>query len=132
MIGAAALVCLAQAIYYEARGEPILGQYAVAEVVMNRVDDPAFPDTVCAVTADDRGPKDHDCQFSYMCDGKPEHMRDPVARRQALRIAYIVGSRVTNITGGALFFHARGTRPYWATKFTPAYVMGNHLFYTVD
>ena len=71
MIGTA--MCLAMAIYYETRSEqnPDAG-LAVAEVILNRVEDRRWPNDVCAVIKQDKGPKDHDCQFSFYCDGKPE------------------------------------------------------------
>jgi spore germination cell wall hydrolase CwlJ-like protein len=62
--------CLAEAIYFEARGEPLAGQIAVAEAVLNRVDSPHYPDTICAVTNQGVG-RGRACQFSYACDGRP-------------------------------------------------------------
>lgn len=129
MIGAAALVCLTQAIYFEARDQPLLGQYAVAEVVMNRVASDAFPDTVCEVTHEDRGKGARDCQFSYECDGKPEVMHETAARRQAERIAYIVGSGVTDVVGAAEYFHSDYVTPRWSRSFTMIRKIGSHLFY---
>lgn len=129
MIGTAALVCLTQAIYFESRGEPILGQYAVAEVVMNRMESPNFPNDVCAVTHQDLGSGDHDCQFSYECDGKDEVMHETAARQQAETIAYIVGSGVIDLTAGALYFHADGVRPRWSRTFEETYSIGRHKFY---
>lgn len=129
MIGAAALLCLTQAVYFESRGEPVLGQYAVAEVVMNRVESADFPDNVCAVTQQDLGSGEHDCQFSYECDGKPETMGEDTARRQAEHIAYIVASGVTDITKGALYFHSTTVNPRWASRFELTKTVGKHLFY---
>lgn len=128
MISAAALVCLTQAVYFEARGEPVAGQYAVAEVVMNRVASSAYPDDVCSVTSQDLGPKAWDCQFSYTCDGVPETMSEPAARERAERIAEEVSSGESNLTDGALFFHA-GSKPRWAYRFTMTYEIGRHRFY---
>jgi spore germination cell wall hydrolase CwlJ-like protein len=130
LIGAAALVCLTQAIYFESRGEPILGQYAVAEVVMNRVASDEFPDDVCAVTHHDRGIGARDCQFSYECDGAPEEMNEEAARRQAERIAYIVSRDVTDVVGDSLYFHSDSVSPRWANRFTLEREIGSHLFYT--
>jgi len=129
LISAAALMCLTQAIYFEARGEPVLGQYAVAEVVMNRVDSPDFPDDVCAVVAHDLGPEPWDCQFSYMCDGVPETMYEVEAAWLAGRIAYVVASGVTDLTKGALYFHAQGVSPRWSRRFEETYTVGRHVFY---
>lgn len=125
----AALVCLAQAIYYEARSEPLLGQYAVAEVILNRVDDPSFPNTVCAVVAEDRGPAAHDCQFSYMCDGKPEVMADSKARDIAVSVANITATRTTEIAKDAKYYHAAHIHPAWAKNLKVVAAIGNHIFY---
>ena len=128
MIGSAALLCLTQAVYFESRGEPVSGQYAVAEVVMNRVASSRFPNNVCAVTKQDLGPKSYDCQFSYECDGIPETMHDKVARAQAERIAREVVEGGSNLTDGALYFHA-GKKPSWAYRFTQTFKVGRHRFY---
>jgi spore germination cell wall hydrolase CwlJ-like protein len=129
MIGAVALLCLTQAIYFEARGEPLLGQYAVAEVIMNRVASDKFPNTVCAVVAQDLGPKKYDCQFSYMCDNKSERMLETIPRQRAESIAYVVGSGVTNITHNATYFHASSHTPHWSKVFTRTREIGKHYFY---
>ena len=74
------LNCLAEAVYFEARGEGAYGQRAVAEVILNRRADPAFPDSVCGVVHqgfNPSSPKLHKCQFSYYCDGLPEAFRRP-------------------------------------------------------
>ena len=77
--------CLAEAIYFESRGEPLEGQVAVAEVVLNRVDDRQFPQTVCGVTNQGAG-SGRGCQFSYACDGRSDVMKSAGAaapRREA-------------------------------------------------
>ncbi len=74
--------CLAQAIYFESRGEPLDGQIAVAEVVLNRVDDRRFPKTVCGVTRQGVG-SGRGCQFSYACDGNSDVMKSAAARVSA-------------------------------------------------
>ena len=63
--------CLAEAIYFESRGEPLAGQIAVAEVVLNRVDSRSYPGTVCGVTTQGAG-SGRGCQFSYACDGRSD------------------------------------------------------------
>lgn len=130
----AALLCLAQAIYYEARSEPVLGQYAVAGVVLNRVDDPRYEDTVCEVVAEDWGPERWDCQFSYMCDGKPEIMADPEARDLAMLIAklMLVHEQKLDIVGDAVFYHTTDIKPDWAKELPVIAVIGNHIFYGED
>ena len=89
-----AIACLATAIYFEARGEPMVGQVAVAQVIVNRVYDERFPDTVCDVvkqgeyyTWNKSIPIKHRCQFSFWCDGKPEVMRDETAKQWSYNVA---------------------------------------------
>ncbi len=125
----ASIACVAMAVYFEARGEPELGQYAVAEVIVNRVADPRFPDTACEVVAEDRGPKDWDCQFSFMCDGEPEHMPDEEARERAFRIAKEVWWYDTYHARGALFFHADSSNPRWAQAYNQVREIGRDKFY---
>jgi spore germination cell wall hydrolase CwlJ-like protein len=131
MLTLAALTCMAQAVYFEGRGEPLEGQIAIAEVIMNRVDSNKFPDTVCGVVAEDRGPAAYDCQFSFMCDGKPEEMVNTSAAALAAHVAYVVltGDRNDDITNGALFFHTKSVNPHWADVFTKVAVVGEHIFY---
>lgn len=124
-----ALLCLAMAIYYEARSEPIDGQYAVAEVIVNRVENPRFPDTVCGVVKQDLGPHDYDCQFSFYCDGKPERMVDPRARRQSIAIAIAVLDEPTFFVGDALFYHTRSVSPRWSQRMQEVAVIGEHRFF---
>lgn len=77
---------LARAIYFEARNEPTEGQAEVAKVVLNRLDDPRWPKSVKAVVSQGEAKRNR-CQFSFMCDGKPEQIEDERAWRRALRIA---------------------------------------------
>lgn len=121
--------CLAEAIYYESRGEPLSGQIAVAEVVLNRVDSRQYPNSVCAVTKQgvERG---RSCQFSYACDGRPERMADPVSRDRSEKLAAIMMSgRDRTVTDGATHFHARYVRPGWASRLTRTAQIGQHIFY---
>ena len=76
--------CLAEAIYFEARGEPVEGQFAVAEVILNRVESPKFPNSICKVVRQGTGRK-HACQFSYNCDGKLEYIAHPYILEQLHR-----------------------------------------------
>lgn len=77
---------LAKAIYFEARNEPTEGQAAVAKVVLNRLDDPRWPKSIKAVVSEGETKRNR-CQFSFMCDGKPEHIKDKKAWKRALHIA---------------------------------------------
>lgn len=124
-----AATCLAMALYYEARGEGAEGMKAVAEVIVNRVQHPDFPGTVCEVVKEDRGPKSYDCQFSFYCDGKPEKPGDILAWSTAKDIAN--ATLDGEVMGhGATYFHATNVNPSWAKVFTPVGKIGNHIFYT--
>ena len=121
--------CLAEAIYFESRGEPIEGQVAVAEVVLNRVDDRNFPSTVCGVTRQGAG-SGRGCQFSYACDGNPDVMRSVVSRQRSEKLAALMlAGRPRTVTDGATYFHTRSVRPGWAGKMTRTTSIGHHYFY---
>lgn len=120
--------CLALTVYYEARGENPDGQLAVAEVVMNRVQDPRFAGDVCSVVAEDWGAEPHDCQFSFMCDGKPEEPEDFIAWAVARDIAN--KALAGDVLGhGATHYHADYVSPWWADTLTPVGKVGSHIFY---
>jgi spore germination cell wall hydrolase CwlJ-like protein len=121
--------CLAAAIYFESRGEPIAGQIAVAEVVLNRVDSRQFPKTVCSVTTQGAG-SGRGCQFSYACDGRSDVMKSAVARGRAEKLAAIMlAGRPRTVTDGATHFHATHVRPGWAGRMTRTASIGAHRFY---
>ncbi len=122
--------CLAEAIYFESRGEPLAGQIAVAEVVLNRVDSPAYPKTVCGVTHQGVGTAGRACQFSYACDGRPEVMSSSVPRERAEKLATLMlAGRERVVTEGATHFHSSAVRPSWAGKMTRTAKIGHHSFY---
>jgi spore germination cell wall hydrolase CwlJ-like protein len=121
--------CLAEAIYFESRGEPIEGQVAVAEVVLNRVDDRQFPKTICGVTNQGAG-SGRGCQFSYACDGLSDTMKSPDARERSGKLAkMMLDGRPRALTDGATYFHTRAVRPDWSRRFTRTAAIGHHLFY---
>jgi spore germination cell wall hydrolase CwlJ-like protein len=121
--------CLAQAIYFESRGEPLDGQVAVAEVVLNRVGDRHFPGTVCGVTRQGAG-SGRGCQFSYVCDGNSDAMKSAVARSRAEKLATLMlGGRARTLTDGATHFHTRSVRPGWSHRMTRTASIGHHYFY---
>lgn len=125
----AELQCLAQAIYFESRGEPLEGQIAVAEVVLNRVGSPAFPGTVCGVTRQGAG-SGRGCQFSYVCDGNSDTMKSAVSRDRSEKLAALMlAGRPRTVTDGATYFHTRAIRPSWSRKFAPTATIGHHIFY---
>ncbi len=118
--------CLRRAVYFEARGEEIDGQFAVAEVIMNRVEAPGFPKSVCGVIHAQGGGS---CAFSYICDGMADDMRDPTAIDRASRIARVMLDGAPRaLTAGATYFHARWSRPSWGHVVKTA-AIGGHLFY---
>ncbi len=121
--------CLATAIYHEARGEPVSGQVAVAEVVLNRVDNRHYPNSVCAVTNQGVG-TGRACQFSYACDGRSDAMTAAAARQRAEKIArLLLDGHPRSITDGATHFHATYVAPNWARVMTRTAAIGNHRFY---
>ena len=118
-----ALACLAEAVYYEARGEPTQGRAAVAYVVLNRAESGEFPETPCAVVAEG-------CQFSYRCDGRPEALAVRADRDAAFATAKaVLTGAVADPTNGALFFHAGHIQPGWFESRTRIGEIGNHVFY---
>lgn len=122
--------CLATAIYFESRGEPLMGQIAVAEVILNRVDDRRFPNSVCAVTTQGVGTAGRACQFSYACDGRSDVMAAGVARDRSEKLAALMLSgRERVVTSGATHFHATYVSPRWSRKMTRTAAVGAHLFF---
>ena len=117
--------CLRQALYFEARGESLQGQFAVAEVILNRVDSPDFPATVCGVVnSRGRGA----CAFSYVCDGA-KSMHEAASRDRAGRIARVMlDGAPRSLTLGATYFHTLWVRPNWGDVEQTA-AIGAHLFF---
>jgi len=125
--GDAQFQCLAQTIYHEARGEDISGQVAVAEVVLNRLDDPRFPKTICGVVRQGNG---SGCAFSWTCDGRSDRPGDGEAWDQAAKIARVMlDGAPRRLTEGATFFHAGAVRPAWSRLFERTARIGAHIFY---
>lgn len=123
------LHCLAQTVYFEARGEPVKGQVAVAHVVMNRVRDRRWPGTVCDVVREG-GRERENCQFSWYCDrlsDDPGHLRDWNAARDLAHAAY--WRETQDPTGGALWYHANYVKPIWRRKLDRWGRIGTHIFY---
>ncbi len=118
--------CLTEALYFEARGESLDGQIAVAEVILNRKDSGLYPGTVCGVVKQRGG---GGCQFSYVCDGKKK-MRERDAADLAGRIARaMLDGAPRLLTDGATHFHTRHVRPGWSKRFAHTTSIGAHLFY---
>ena len=124
------LMCLALNVYHEARSDEMIGQYAVAHVVMNRVQHDRFPDDICAVVHQGYHKGKHKCQFSWYCDGKSDTPHDPEAWAWAVLVAYdVLQSRVPDPTYGATHYHATYVKPYWADHYKQTVTLGSHIFY---
>jgi len=121
--------CLAEALYFEARGESVKGQFAVAEVILNRVDDPSYPNTVCGVIHQGTGRK-YQCQFTFTCDGSPDTIREQDAfRRVGIVAKLMVEGATRSLTHGATHYHTRAVSPRWARQFSRTATIGVHYFY---
>lgn len=125
--GEAEWECLRKALYFEARGETLKGQFAVAEVILNRVDSPAYPSTICGVVQQGGN---NGCQFSYVCDGASDVMSEAAAVDRASRIARVMLDGAPRaLTNGATHFHTLAVAPGWSRQFVQTASIGAHLFY---
>ncbi len=124
------LTCLALNIYHEARNEPDEGQFAVAHVVLNRIADPRWPETVCKVIRQGGERVRHRCQFSWWCDGRSDRPRNLRKWRNIKAMAEAVyWGRSVDPTGGALWYHADYVSPYWGRILKRGRQIGRHIFY---
>jgi hypothetical protein len=127
--GGEAWRCLAEALYFEARGETVRGQFAVAEVILNRVDSARYPDTVCGVVHQGTGAR-YQCQFTYTCDGAAETIHEPRAWARVGKVARLMLDGAPRVlTGGATHYHTKHVFPRWATRFPRTTTIGVHHFY---
>ena len=121
--------CLTEALYFEARGETVKGQFAVAEVILNRVDSTQFPNSVCGVVNQGTGRK-YQCQFTYTCDGSPERVSEPAAWATAGKVARaLLDGTPRGLTDGATHYHTTAVNPSWARRFIQTTRIGVHKFY---
>ena len=135
-------MCLALNTYHEAKNQSMIGQVATAQVVMNRVEDSRFPNTVCEVVK--QGPhrpswedpnKEYPirnrCQFSWYCDGKSDVPKNEKAWKKAQEYAYLVlYNRIAiDVTEGATHYHATYVKPSWAKTKTRTTRIESHIFY---
>ena len=119
--------CLKTALYFESRGESLKGQFAVAEVILNRRDSGRYPATVCGVV--NQGGKGG-CQFSYNCDGARDVMSEKgAAYRSGMIAAVMLNGAPRALTAGATYFHSRAVNPSWSRKFERTASIGAHMFY---
>jgi N-acetylmuramoyl-L-alanine amidase len=131
--------CLAQNIYYEARSSNRADRIAVADVVMNRVRDNRYPNTICKVVKQGKqhasgAMKRNMCQFSWYCDGRSDWPQDMDAWVEAQQIAYnmAIFGDARGITEGATHYHAKYVSPNWARDFQMIGRIGEHIFYRWD
>lgn len=126
--GRTALRCLTQAVYYEAAYEPLQGRRAVAQVVLNRMRHPAFPNSVCGVVY--QGVNRPVCQFSFTCDGSLNRRPDPTKWAEAQMVARdALNGYVEERVGYSTHYHANYVSPYWAPKLLKIARIGAHIFY---
>ena len=123
-----ALLCLTQAVYYEAGFEPVDGRRAVAQVVLNRLRHPAFPKSICGVVY--QGSNSGVCQFTFVCDGALDRRPEPAAWQQARSIAQAaLAGYVERSVGEATHYHADYVAPRWAPLLAKVAQIGTHIFY---
>ena len=121
--------CLAEALYFEARGESVRGQFAVAEVILNRVKSGRFPDSLCGVIKQGTGKK-YQCQFTYTCDGHKEVIREKKAYERVSKVARAaIDGASKELTEGATHYHTTAVRPSWARVYKETARIGVHVFY---
>ena len=146
------LYCLAMNIYHESKSEPLAGQYAVADVTINRTLDTRYPNTVCEVVMQARMkeswktkqypdlpdserkyvPIRNKCQFSWYCDGLSDKPREPDAWLDALArtvIAVDLYNKGFDITHGSTHYHFKNIKPYWSTSLDYITTIDDHHFY---
>lgn len=135
--------CLAKNIYFESRSDMRAGQIAVADVVLNRVKDTRWPNTICGVIYDGpisewhyentgkKIPIKNKCQFSWYCDGKSDEPKDINSWRNAQIIAYqiVINKNFRGITEGSTHYHAEYVSPSWKNSLQYVGQIGSHLFY---
>ena len=133
--------CMAMNIYFEAGNQPLAGKIAVGHVTLNRVKDSQFPSSICAVVHQTKEyktswktgeliPRRGMCQFSWFCDGKADIPLDSVTWIESIYLARrILAGEWTDITEGALWYHADYTTPYWIKNLNRTVYINNHIFY---
>ena len=136
-------VCLAKNMYYEARNQGLAGQLAVSLVVMNRVKDDRYPNTICEVV--EQGPVRESwkkngvfypirnrCQFSWFCDGKSDEPKEPITYKRLLDLALVLvydDIQIVDFTEGATHYHADYVFPAWRKSKTKTVEIADHIFY---
>ena len=131
------LTCLALNVYHESKNQSLIGQIAVAQVVMNRVKDKRFPNNVCDVVKQGLTykwnpsiPIRNKCQFSWYCDGKSDKPREGFAWEQAVTVAHgVYYGNLDDFVEGATHYHAHYVTPSWASTKSFITRIDDHIFY---
>jgi len=142
--------CLAEALFFEAGNQPLIGMIAVGEVIVNRIKSDNYPDTICDVVHEGpiykwhykqlnkKVPIKHKCQFSYYCDGKTENIADfertQTYQKVVKAVIYILdilntGKSKIRIVDGATHYHADYVNPHWSKHLEQTIQIENHIFY---
>lgn len=122
------ITCLARTIYWEAKQADARDMGAVASVVINRLGQEGFPNTICGVVK--QGVETKSCQFSWWCDGRPDQVEEKERYDIAKEIARkALNQQLKDTTGGALYFHDRTVRPSWAKAYRKTAETKLFLFY---
>ncbi|HHY49674.1 MAG TPA: hypothetical protein GYA10_08000 [Alphaproteobacteria bacterium] len=128
-------LCLAQAIYHEARGESREGQLAVANVIINRAMSKKYPSTICGVVFQNSDKGRFKCQFTFACDGRSDMGSERAAWAQSMKLAeqafheFQRGERPNVVPSSVLYYHTTAVRPRWANTFERVAAIGSHIFY---
>ena len=134
------LTCLALNVYHESKNQSIIGQYAVAQVTLNRVKDERFPNNICDVVKQGLTykwnpsiPIRNQCQFSWYCDGKSDVPKEKDAWDTAMMVAnHVFYRKVDDLVDGATHYHAHYVQPSWAETKTYIIRIDDHIFYRWD
>jgi hypothetical protein len=129
-------LCLAQAIYHEARGESVDGQMAVANVIINRAFSKKYPSTICGVVFQNADKGKYKCQFTFACDGRSDMGTERTAWNRSIKLAetafaeFQQGDRPGVIPNSVLFYHTTAVAPKWSHTFRRVAAIGSHVFYS--
>lgn len=143
-LGSADLECLAKNIYFEARNQSLMGQLAVAHVVINRVQDDRYPNTICEVV--EQGPTyvnwkgnimqvRNKCQFSWYCDGLSDIPHNNILweiTQETAQQALVIYKNFGDLTNGSTHYHAANVNPYWVSELSKTIHIDDHIFYRWD
>jgi spore germination cell wall hydrolase CwlJ-like protein len=122
--------CLAAGVYFESRGESVKGQAAVAQVILNRVKNPAYPNSICGVVYQNENWRNR-CQFSFACDGHKDRITEPEHWQKAQEVAQAVtdGTIWLPEVGSSTHYYADYVKPGWARRMQKMKKIGRHIFF---